>query len=280
MDYHKDRFDDHSLMIYEDETLVGIVPAHVKDNSFYSHRGLTYGIPVAMCDKHKIVYDAILDYLKVTAFAKAEFNLLPDFYNQDSDEILLSKLQASGFQKERVSNYLFVDLQEELDFSPKKTVGYRNGKFEGFQIERNHHFKPFWEEVLVPSLKVRHNSAPVHNLEEIELLAFRFPEKIIQHNLYRENELLAGITFFIKGTIIKSQYAASTPTGMKTDAVGFLYMEAMQEYKNLGFHHMDLGPVNENDGSINEGLLRFKKQLGGKMTEVKRLVKLYNRKNH
>jgi lipid II:glycine glycyltransferase (peptidoglycan interpeptide bridge formation enzyme) len=174
-----------------------------------------------------------------------------------------------------VSNYLFVDLQEEIDFSPKKTVGYRNGKFDGFRIQRDHDFKSFWEEVLVPSLNVRHDAAPVHNLEEIELLASRFPKKIIQHNLYRENKLLAGITFFIKGTIIKSQYAASTALGMKTDAVGYLYMEAMKEYKKLGFHFMDLGPVNEDNGSINKGLLRFKKQLGGKMQEVMRLVKTY-----
>ena len=43
MDYHADRFADHSLMFYADEELIAIMPAHVKENSLCSHNGLTYG---------------------------------------------------------------------------------------------------------------------------------------------------------------------------------------------------------------------------------------------
>ncbi len=275
MDYHCDRFQDHSLLIIENDRIIGIVPAHIKENSFYSHRGLTYGFPVAKVNKYHTVLQSLLDYLNDSAFAKAEFNLAPDFYNIDPNKIIKEKLLSDDFKIDRVSTYLYVDLSKDLKFSPKKTIGYRNGKFTGFYIERNNDFNSFWEFVLVPSLRSRHNSKPVHDVKEIEMLASRFPDNIIQHNLYRDDELLAGITFFIKDKIIKSQYAASTSMGMKTDAVGYLYMEAMKEYKKSGYHFMDLGPVNEHDGSINEGLLRFKKQIGGKSEEVLRLVKTY-----
>ena len=43
MDYHIDRFEDHSLMIYKGDKLVALLPANVKDNIVYSHQGLSYG---------------------------------------------------------------------------------------------------------------------------------------------------------------------------------------------------------------------------------------------
>ncbi|WP_438969290.1 hypothetical protein [Nonlabens sp.] len=274
MDYHSDRFDDHSLMIYEEDQLIGIVPAHTKENCFYSHRGLTYGIPVVLENKTRAVIVAVLEYLDNSAFAKAEFNLTPQHYHKDN-YILSSKLVENGFKIGRILHNMSVDLKANLNISSKKSIGYRNGKFENLKIERGADFKSFWELVLVPSLRARHNSMPVHSLEEIELLASRFPNHIIQHNVYSDQELLAGITFFIKGKVIKSQYAASSPAGMKTDAVGYIYIEAMKEYKHIGYHVMDLGPVNTSDGSINEGLYRFKKQLGSEMEEVLRLEKAY-----
>jgi hypothetical protein len=274
MDYHSHRFDDHSLMIYEKEQLIGIVPAHVKENCFCSHRGLTYGIPVVLENRTRAVIDVVLEYLDNSAFVKAEFNLTPQFYNIDNN-ILSSKLVENGFQISRMLHNMYIDLKVDLNISSKKSIGYRNGKFENLKIEKSVDFKSFWDLVLVPSLRARHNSKPVHSLEEIELLASRFPDYVIQHNVYRDQELLAGITFFIKGKNIKSQYAASSPAGMKTDAVGYIYMEAMKEYKKRGFSYMDLGPINESDGSINEGLYRFKKQLGCKMEEVLRLEKVY-----
>lgn len=43
MDYHSDRFSDHSLMFYEDEKLLALLPLNLKDDTLYSHQGLTFG---------------------------------------------------------------------------------------------------------------------------------------------------------------------------------------------------------------------------------------------
>ncbi|MEG1026292.1 MAG: FemAB family protein, partial [Flavobacterium sp.] len=43
MEYHADRFEDFSLLIFEDEKLRAILPANKRSNSVYSHQGLTYG---------------------------------------------------------------------------------------------------------------------------------------------------------------------------------------------------------------------------------------------
>ncbi len=44
MDYHADRFSDHSLLVYDDrDRLIALLPAHQRDDALISHNGLTYG---------------------------------------------------------------------------------------------------------------------------------------------------------------------------------------------------------------------------------------------
>ena len=43
MDYHSDRFEDHSLMFFSNNKLVALLPANIKENILVSHGGLTYG---------------------------------------------------------------------------------------------------------------------------------------------------------------------------------------------------------------------------------------------
>ena len=43
MDYHADRFTDFSLMFYEDNKLVALLPASIHGDEIRSHGGLTYG---------------------------------------------------------------------------------------------------------------------------------------------------------------------------------------------------------------------------------------------
>jgi len=279
MDYHQERFEDHSLMMYLDGQLICCVPAHVKEGVFYSHRGLSYAgliIKVAAVKSIESIVDALLEYLKglvlspsMSVGRKAELQLPPVSYNSINKEIT-AVLEQKGFTINRKLHNHSVPLDQKIQVSPKKSIGYRNGKFEGLRMESGNDFRGFWEEVLIPQLAERHHSKPVHSIAEIELLASRFPDNIIQHHVYREDELLAGVTFFIKGNIVKSQYAASSPEGLKTDAVAYIYMEAMKEFKGKGFRLMDYGPVNEKDGSVNKGLQRFKKQLGCQQEEWER----------
>ena len=43
MEYHKERFEDYSLMVFENEKLVAILPANRTGDTVFSHQGLTYG---------------------------------------------------------------------------------------------------------------------------------------------------------------------------------------------------------------------------------------------
>ena len=76
MDYHADRFEDFSLMIYnghsrhsrEGGNPLAILPANRKENTLYSHQGLTYGSLLVTTEISQGLMLAIFEELK--AFLK------------------------------------------------------------------------------------------------------------------------------------------------------------------------------------------------------------------
>ena len=124
-------------------------------------------------------------------------------------------------------------------------------------------FTRFWNYVLQPRLNDKYNTKPVHNLEEISLLKSYFPDKIKQFSAYFEGQIVAGITIFDFGNVIKSQYGATTTEGEKLRALDFLFITLINQYKTEGKLYFDMGIVNENEGKeFNLGLLNQKEELG------------------
>jgi len=273
MEYHNDRFTDASLMIYHKNELIACVPANKKEDRFYSHQGLTYGgfVFKSAIDQKSInaVITNVISHLD-THYKSAEFRWQPAFYDPNQ-ELVMEVLSELGFHNQSKFNNLHIHLQEDIAISAKKTAGYRNGKFDNLKLEINHDFKPFWNQILIPQLQTRHDASPVHSEPEMELLASRFPKNIKQYLVCNADEILAGVTFFIKDKIVKSQYAAASPKGLKIGALDYLYIEAIKQFKNAGYHYLDLGHVNHPDGTINRGLQRFKEELGGINSTVYRL---------
>ena len=68
MDYHADRFQDCSLMIFCNRKLTALFLGNLSGNCFYSHQGLTYGgmllSPSITLQQVESVFHAALDYLQ------------------------------------------------------------------------------------------------------------------------------------------------------------------------------------------------------------------------
>ena len=61
MDYHADRFEDYSLMVYYKSELYALLPANRVADTLYSHQGLTYGGLLMTSDsKTAVVRDAFV----------------------------------------------------------------------------------------------------------------------------------------------------------------------------------------------------------------------------
>ncbi|SCY26932.1 hypothetical protein SAMN02927916_1674 [Flavobacterium anhuiense] len=267
MEYHKDRFEDFSLLVFEDEKLRAILPANKKENAIYSHQGLTYGgliyLPKLKAEKVESILDEILLFLKENQVNTFYYKPVPNFYFSEGNAAMDFFLLKRGAILERKEMNLAVNLQAPLKISKSKMKHFRRIENLDLDIFEEENFDPFWEKILEPRLAEKFNVKPVHSKEEIAFLKSKFPKNIRQYSAYRNDEIIAGITIFETKNVVKSQYGATSKIGEEFRALDFLFINLIHKYKRKGKHFFDMGIVGEeNELGYNQGLLAQKEELG------------------
>ncbi|MBC5839141.1 FemAB family protein [Flavobacterium muglaense] len=267
MEYHKDRFDDFSLMIFDKQNLVAVLPANRIGNAVYSHQGLTYGGLVfkakTIGENIGFIMEMLLSFLKENSVTTLYYKPIPSFYclsgNSEADFFLFKK----GAILERKEMNLASNLALPLTISKSKLKHFN--KINGFDLEivEEQQLDAFWKNVLEPRLWNKFGVKPVHSVEEITTLKDNFPSNIKQFSVYYENSIISGITVFETDTVVKSQYGATTEIGEKLRALDYLFITLLSKYKKEGKLFFDMGIVNEdNDLGYHAGLLKQKEELG------------------
>jgi len=199
IEYHKDRFEDFSLLIFDEKKLVAVFPANKTGEELHSHQGLSYGGIIT--DKTiKLGYfvelfEVFYNYLKPN-FKKIFFKEIPKIYNRDFSDELLYVLFLKNARLIRRDTLLVIDCKSDYQISAKRKYEIRKAQKYPLEIKQTTNFSEFWNELLVVNLREKHNTKPVHSLEEITLLQNRFPENIKQFNVYFEQKIIAGTTIF------------------------------------------------------------------------------------
>ena len=93
MEYHKDRFQDASVMVFKGDKLMALFPANQVNDTVYSHQGLTYG-GLILNSKLKLnsvleIFKNVIKFYKSQGFKNLEVKIIPNIYNNlPSDELL------------------------------------------------------------------------------------------------------------------------------------------------------------------------------------------------
>lgn len=267
MEYHQDRFSDHSLVFLKGEKLVAVFPAHKEGKRLSSHRGLTYGglISERTDTASQISYfEALIQYLKNHNFEALYLKCMPFFLHEKYSSALEFAAFQKGAKLQRRDLNFVVDLQEPLTIHKSKWKKLKALETEDYQIIQTSDFKAFWKELLIPVLEETYNSEPVHSLEEIQRLSATFPDNIIQYNVRYAGELVAGMTLFIDRGVVKSQYGVNNEKGKEVRALDYLYWRLMEQYQELEYRYFDLGTTTDSEGTINYGLTRYKEEFGAR----------------
>lgn len=267
MEYHKDRFVDFSLMVYNAHELVGICPFHIINEEVFSHQGLTYGGLLFDVNfsvlKIKNAIASIFTFLKKFNIEYLNIKNLPSFYGNPHSDKLVEVFRNSEAQVYKSLRVLAIDYSEPFNIHKTKLKNFRKNTAKGFIIEETSDFSIFWNKVLIPRLYQKHNVKPVHTLDEIKLLNSKFPEQIKQFNIALDDEILAGITIFDKGNVVRSQYGATSKRGEKERALEYLFLHLIYKYKEEGKQFFSMGTVTDNNElGYNPGLLKQKEELG------------------
>jgi hypothetical protein len=268
MDYHQDRFEDHSLMIYKDESIYALLPANVKGDTIYSHQGLTYGGFILKADAKLLdsfeAFKCMLEFLNSEGIEHLDIRVIPSIYNSlPSDEINYFLFRA-GAQLIKRDVMMVIDYHNQLPFKKNRREGINKAKRNGLEVNVDDNFETFWNEILIPNLSERYNTSPVHSLKEIELLASRFPENIRQVNVYKGNQIVAGTTVFLTKNTVHPQYVSGNTDKNAYGSLDLLYHFIINEFKD-DRRYFDFNTSSEEDGRVlNQGLIFWKEGSGAR----------------
>ena len=268
MDYHSDRFSDYSLLIFDREKLICVVPAHTIDAIFYSHLGLTYGgMLFSISTKlHQVIriLGSVLKFLEQQGITTFYIKSIPSIYHQLPSNELEYAAFTSGAKIVRRDSLSVIDNRNPLKFTKSRLESIRRGKKNGLVVREDKNFDLFWHSVLIPNLISKHQAKPVHSLEEIKALHARFPENIRHFNVYLDNDIVAGTTVFVSQHVAHPQYVSGLPNKNETGALDFLYDHLITEV-SADKRYFDFGISNEDNGmKLNKGLVFWKESFGAR----------------
>lgn len=268
MEYHADRFVDHSLIIFEENQTVALLPAHKVGNSVYSHWGLTYG-GLILSSKTKLtdvinIVNQLLHYLYKEGISKLKIKSIPHIYHKIPSEELEYALFLANAKVVRRDSLFVIEAKSALQFTKTRREAISRGVKNNLKIIEEPYFELFWNEILIPNLRAKHQASPVHTAVEIIALHKKFPDNIRHFNVYQDSKIVGGTTVFITQTVAHPQYISGNEDKNMLGSLDYLYahliINVFQDKK-----YFDFGISNEEQGrKLNGGLAFWKESFGAR----------------
>jgi len=268
MDYHSDRFCDHSLLVYRDQRLYALLPANQKDDTLVSHGGLTYGglVTDSRCSAKGVLdaFTAINEYLRQQGFRHVVYKAVPWIYHQlpaEEDLYALTSVCHARLTIRDISSAIIGD--RKIRFSESRKSGIRKAHRQGLTIAESTDFATFWQ-ILNENLTGKYGVRPVHSVAELELLHSRFPEKIRLYMAFDGETPVGGTLLFLTPQVLHTQYISANAFGKQHGAIDLLFDHLINNtYKD--YPYIDFGKSTVSDSAdLNEQLIFQKEGFGAR----------------
>ena len=209
------------------------------------------------------------------------FKLIPNIYCLQPSEEVNYALFLSEAKLTRRDSLVTIDLKSQFKIDSNRVEGVKRAEKLGLKIKSTTDFSAFWNNVLIPNLEIKHEVKPVHTLAEIQALQEKFPNNIVQYNVYQDDEIIAGTTLFIDKKTVHVQYISAIGDKNQHGALDYLFQYLITKVF-ADYSYFDFGISNENQGkNINKGLQYWKETFGARTfcqdfyeVETKNFVKL------
>ena len=268
MDYHSDRFEDCSLMVYRKGRLFALLPGNRKGDVFVSHQGLTYGgfVTDAQATAEHVceAFVAVNEWLRTEDFRKVVYKPVPWIYQllpaEEDVYALFVRCHARLVERD-VSSTVF--LHHRLKFTESRLSGIRKARRCGFEVRESDDIDAFWT-ILSENLRVKYNTMPVHTASEMRLLKERFPDKIRLFMTYRGDVPMGGTVLYLTPQVVHTQYISASSEGKQLGALDLLFDYLLNE---MDFHrpYFDFGTsARDNSNEVLSSLIFQKQGFGGR----------------
>lgn len=267
MDYHADRFEDHSLLVYDGSKLVALLPANIDGARLVSHGGLTFGgliTDTAMSTRRTLeLFDALQAHLRDQEVESLVYKPVPHIYHlvpAEEDLYALFRADATLVRRE-VSSAIALDAR--LPYSKGRKAALKVADRAGVEVRPSDDFHSFME-LQREVLQSRHEAEPVHTADELALLATRFPDGIALHTASVEGRLVGGVVVYATPVVAHTQYIAVNDEGREIHALDKIVHELIASYEGEK-RWWDFGTSNRDAGRVlNEPLIRNKESYGAR----------------
>jgi hypothetical protein len=268
MDYHQDRFVDHSLVITSNDKVLAVFPANEKGISIQSHGGLSYGgliYTTKLRTKDVIdIFALICEYYKSQGYTELLYKVVPYIYHSypaSEMEYALFTVDSKLYRRDVSST---IDILNRPKLSKGRRWLLSRAKKMEITIEEASSFEEFFNEYNV-HLEDKYQTNAVHTAEEMTLLQSRFPKNIKYIRANDQDGFLGGTILYYTDQVIHAQYIYFTDRGKEIGAFDLLMNTLLQQEHTQKY--FDFGISTEQDGRyLNEGLLNFKESFGARAT--------------
>ncbi len=269
LEYHADRFKDHSLMFFQNDRLLGLMPANLTESALVSHGGLTFGGVVSgerMTTPLMLeLFDALVSHLRECEVRKLIYKAIPHIYHRlpaEEDLYALFLHNARLFRRDVSSTFI---ASRRLRLKKNRRRPLEHARKRGVQVRRSQEFAPFMA-IAEANLASRYGTRPVHTAAEMELLAGRFPENIKLYAAHLQGEMLGGAIIYESENVAHGQYRHATGKGMELGALDILMDVLLHEvYRDKPFVDFGISTV-DNGRTLNSGLIQNKEGYGARAT--------------
>jgi len=250
IDYHGKKFNDHSLLAYDEEELIGLLPMNEVAQTVYCHQGLTYGgwvlsQNIRLDEFHKL-FKNFLNYLSNKGFETLHYKTIPYMYHQipAQEDLHMMHLAGAVCSGQHVNPVIIPSNVPK--FQERRVRGMKKAVKEEVHIATSENIDAYYS--IVEDLLKAYDSKPAHSREELIDLKKRFPNEIIMHAAFVGNEMCAGILCFETPNCVRFQYIASTLEGKEKGALDLLFSTLIQEtYSKKNF--IDFGTSTNDQGA-------------------------------
>jgi Acetyltransferase (GNAT) domain len=266
LEYHGDRLEDHSLLVFEGPKLVAALPAHMDGTRLISHGGLTFGGLItasALSSRRRLAaFDAICGYLRERGVQSLLYKAVPHIYQRVPAEDDLFALYRAGAHLVARQLGSAIRLDSRLPYSKGRRADLKVAARSRVNVERSHDFDAFMA-LQRMVLEVRHGARPVHTTEELKLLESRFPEEIKLHIATIDERLVAGVVTYETEAVARAQYVAVSEEGRAAHALDRIVDDLLHMYAGHK-RWFDFGTSMLEGGGLNEPLIRNKESYGAR----------------
>lgn len=271
LNYHSlNKFDDCSLLIYLNDTLISVFPCCKEGNTVISHKGSSAGGPVI--HKKFYRYNFIFEILKLVENHFLDFNITIKlaesvFFTVNNDALVYYFMNNGYNVKPELGSCKFLT-SEIRSGIPRSLTRNRiqkimDGDIQFYTATKPEHYQSYYA-ILCNNLK-KYNTKPTHSLDEILVLREKLGDRQVLYLAKDQNETILTGVWIIKATntcwhtqYISKNYAYE----IKGLVEATLYLCFEMAYKN-GASCVNLGISTENNGAYcNQSLLSFKEALG------------------